>query len=444
MATTRGEGSQRVAAILEMAEPLYVRDGRGLDALVEKAAQCQIVLLGEASHGTHEFYALRQQISRRLISEHGFGMIAAEADWPDSARLDDFVRGRGTRPAPLGGVFGRFPRWMWRNAEFRDFLDWLRTHNASRPPQEGCSFHGLDLYSLNSSIHEIISFLDNRDPALGLLARARYGCILPFADEPQDYGHAVLMRQHRDCEGEVAAMLADLLRRQINSAMEEGREFFDAQQNARIIRNAERYYRAIFRGSVESWNVRDRHMFETLLELLDMRGPQTRSIVWAHNTHVGDASATQMGGLGEVNIGQLVQEHFVHRAFSVGFGTHTGTVTAAHDWGETPRVMPVRPSIEGSYERLMNETGLPAFTLDLRDGGPNLRGALSGRQLERAIGVIYRPETERLSHYFTAELSRQFDAYVWVAETHAVSALDDAATEAEDKEAGHPFAREDR
>ena len=448
MVTSRGESGndpQRAAAVRNAAMHLDTGGGPGLDAILQKAGQCQVVLIGESSHGTSDFYRLRQLITQRLIDEHGFNIIAVEADWPDAGRVDDYVRGRSPRDLPTAGVFKRFPRWMWRNAEFEDFTNWLRARNAAVPDAEQCSFHGLDLYSLNSSIHEVIRFLDQRDHALGQVARERYSCILPFADEPQDYGHAVLLRQHRDCEGEVAAMLADLLRREIGTAIQEKRDTFDAQQNARIIRNAERYYRAVYRGSIESWNVRDRHMFETLLELMAARGSGARVVVWAHNTHVGDASATQMGIAGEVNIGQLVQEHFVNRACSIGFGTHTGTVAAASNWDEPVEIKTVRPSIEGSIERLMHDTGLPMFALNLADAGPQLREALAGKRLQRAIGVIYRPDNERVSHYFLASLMRQFDAYIWVDESSAVQPLDgEGPLLRHPAIAGHPFAHEDR
>jgi protein-L-isoaspartate(D-aspartate) O-methyltransferase len=406
------------------AEPFDEIDTADHGPLLARAGDARVVLLGEATHGTSEFYRMRAEITKALIERAGVRIVAVEADWPDAAHLDAWVRGL---PAPDPGdhpPFGRFPTWMWMNREVRDFLGWLRDYNHARPREDRVSFHGLDLYSLFSSIHSVLRYLADVDPESAAVARIRYGCLTPWESDAATYGRAVLSGRYRECEQEAIATLQDMLARRLDYAARDGDRFLDAVQNARVVRNAERYYRVMYYGSRESWNLRDQHMFETLLALLEHRGPGSRAAVWEHNSHIGDASATEMGGRGEHNVGQLARARFGAAAYLVGFGTHAGTVAAAHDWDAEMEVMDVRPSHARSYERLCHDAGTPRFRLPLRaPADPGVRTNLMAERLERAIGVIYRPDTELMSHYFRAALPRQFDEYVWFDETHAVSPL---------------------
>jgi erythromycin esterase-like protein/predicted phosphoribosyltransferase len=405
------------------------------DSLVEAAGRARVVLIGEATHGTHEFYRERAVITKRLIVEQGFRAVAVEADWPDAYRVNRFVRGVGPDEDATDALadFKRFPSWMWRNADVLDFVGWLRTHNERLPADRRAGFYGLDLYSLHASMAAVIGFLDKVDPASARRARARYACFDRFGEEPQTYAQAAGLGWEPSCEREVVAALVDLRKQAAEYARRDGRlaadDVFVAEQNARVVRNAEAYYRTMFGGRVESWNLRDRHMAETLGQLMthlqhDGMGP--RVVVWAHNSHVGDARATEMGQRGELNIGQLARERWHAEALSVGFTTHTGTVTAATDWDTPPHRRHVRPSLAGSYERLFHEAGIQRFLLDLR-GDLDLAAALSKARLERAIGVLYLPETERRSHYFHARLAEQFDFVIHIDESRAVEPLERTA-----------------
>ncbi len=429
------------ALIRRAAEPLPAPDDPDFATFVDRFVerrQPRAVLLGEASHGTSEFYRARAAITQRLIERHGFTIVAVEADWPDAAAIDRHVRHRVATAAPssLGRrPFERFPTWMWRNTDVADFIAWLREHNrglADRTRQ--ASFHGLDLYSLNTSIHAVLEYLDKVDPAAAREARGRYGCLSPWVLNPERYGRAALRAVEPPCERDVAEMLRDLLARRSDYAGQDGESFFDAAQNAHLVAAAERYYRIMYLGDRESWNLRDTHMFETLDRLLQARGPDAKAVVWAHNSHIGNAAATELGWRGgELNIGQLCRERFGDAAVLIGFGTDRGTVAAATDWGGEMEVKPVRPALPGSYERLCHDAGAsPSFLLDLDAGrNPDLVYELQEwPRLERAIGVIYRPETERWSHYFEASLPRQFDAFIWFDETRAVTPLpsEDRAT----------------
>ncbi|WP_442754881.1 erythromycin esterase family protein [Methylocystis sp. JAN1] len=383
----------------------------------------RIVLLGEATHGTSEFYWARAAITRELVTRHGFDIVAVEADWPDAARIDHFVRHHAPKPVS-GEAFTRFPTWMWRNVEVAAFLDWLRDHNAHRPPERRVSFHGLDVYSLSASIDAVVGYLDQVDPQAAAIARRRYACLTPWQDEPADYGQAVLRGWRRPCEDEAAAQLVGLLAKRLDYMKKDGEAFFDAAQNARIVRAAEQYYRLMYRSSRESWNLRDRHMFETLQALLAHRGPSAKAVVWAHNSHIGDAAATAMGWAGEFNIGELCRASFGNEAVLIGFGADRGTVAAASDWGGPMEVKSVRPAREDSYEYAFRKTGHARSLTDWRRRrDPALADALSEPMLERAIGVVYRPESELLSHYFEAVLAEQFDAFLWIEETRAVTPL---------------------
>jgi erythromycin esterase-like protein len=403
----------------------------GMGALLDAIGDARLVLVGEATHGTHEFYRTRAELTKVLISTKGFNLVAVEADWPDAYRVNRWVRHASIESNAENalGDFARFPRWMWRNGAVVDFLQWLRTHNASQPAASQVGFYGLDLYSLHASIEAVLTYLQKVDPAGAERARYRYGCFEDFGEDTQAYGYAASFGLSRSCEDDAVAQLLELRRRAADYASRDGRiaadEYFFAEQNARLVRNAEQYYRSMFGGRVESWNLRDTHMMETLEALrahVQQISGSARVVVWAHNSHLGDARATHMGDIGELNLGQLVRQMHGSAAFLVGFTTHTGTVTAASNWDEPAQRKRVRPSMAGSYERLFHEAGVDQFLLLLREGA--VRDVLQGDRLERAIGVIYRPESERLSHYFRARLADQFDAVFHIDQTTALEPLE--------------------
>lgn len=400
-----------------------------LERLLARIGDARVVLLGEATHGTSEFYRMRARISRELIASRGFAFVAIEGDWPDAARVDHYVR-HFEYPPSEWQAFARFPVWMWRNKEVQEFVDWLRGHNSQMTPQRRVAFHGLDLYSLYTSIRAILDYLDEVDPEAARIARQRYGCLTPWQADPATYGHAALSGAYRTCENDVTDMLVDLLEKRSTYVERDGERFMDAIQNARLVTNAERYYRIMYYGSRASWNLRDTHMFETLLNLLEHHGPESKAIVWAHNSHVGDAGATEMSQRGEFNIGQLCRKAFGDQVYSIGFGTNSGTVAAASNWDEPMEIKAVRPALEKSYERLCHDTGCARFLLGLGETLPgSVARALAEPRLERAIGVIYRPETELASHYFQAVLPWQFDEYIWFDESSAVTPLETHALE---------------
>jgi erythromycin esterase-like protein len=415
-----------------------------LDPLLESIGQARFVLLGEATHGTHEFYALRAALTRRLISEHGFTAVAVEADWPDALRANAFVHGEGkdTEAEEALGNFERFPRWMWRNREVAELLDWMRAHNAARPPEQRAGFYGLDLYSLHASMRAVVDYLEKVDPEAARRARERYGCFEHFGEDPQSYGHATAYGYAETCEDAVVTPLLELQRRPAKAARDEDERFF-AEQNARLARDAEAYYRTMYAGRNESWNLRDTHMADTadaLAKHLERKtGQPARMVVWAHNSHLGDARATQLGDQGELNLGQLLRERHGKAAYSVGFTTYTGTVIAAKEWDGPGLRRRIRAALPGSYEHLFHETDLPRFLLRMEDLGEAASG-LRERRLERAIGVVYAPRTERWSHYFLADLPAQFDAILHCDETWALRPLDaDAGHEEEDAPDTYPF-----
>lgn len=408
-----------------------------LGPLIERAGEAQVVLIGEATHGTSEFYRMRARITRHLISRKGFNIVAVEADWPDAARIDHYVRHREAKPAEWT-AFARFPTWMWRNEETRAFVDWLHQYNYNRPDAERVAFHGLDLYSLYGSVRAVIEYLESVDPDLADIARHRYGCLSPWEADPAQYGHAALTGAYRKCEQDVSHMLVELLQKQQAYVLQDGERYFDAAQNARLITNAERYYRIMYYGSRASWNLRDTHMFETLKSILEFHGPRSKAVVWAHNSHIGDASATEMGRRGEHNIGQLCREHFKAGSYHIGFGTNDGTVAAASNWDGPMQVMTVRPAHPQSYERLFHMTNAPGLILSVKKREDDeLHRKLMKPLLERAIGVIYRPESELASHYFEATLPLQFDDYIWIDRTTAIRPLQ--ATELEGLPETYPF-----
>lgn len=427
VAPRRPASSQAIVAELvrETAEPLQEIEGTDLGPLVERIADSRLVLVGEATHGTSEFYRMRAEITKRLITERGFRFVAIEADWPDAARIDQYVR----RLQPPNGhrweAFSRFPTWMWRNREVLEFVEWLRAHNdVIDDPREKVAFYGLDLYSVFTSIRAVLDYLDRVDPEAARIARLRYGCLTPWEGDPALYGRLAVGGRYRVCENEAVATLTDLLKQRLQYAQYDGARFLDAVQNARLVANAERYYRIMYYGSNESWNHRDAHMFETLELLLGFHGAGSKAVVWEHNSHLGDAAATEMCAGGQTNVGHMCRQRFGRSAYAIGQGTDHGTVAAASNWDEPVELMRVREGYPGSYENLFHDSRVEAFCLPLRDPRkPDVREELSDSRLERAIGVIYRPDTELASHYFHALLSHQFDEFVWFDHTKAVSPI---------------------
>ena len=416
----------------EAAHPL-VGELTDYDRLIKLIGEAPLVLIGEASHGTHEFYRERAQITKRLIKEKGFTAVAVEADWPDAYRVNRYVRGMGSDTDAVEALSGfkRFPSWMWRNADVLDFVGWLRTHNDDLPlSATKVGFYGLDLYSLHTSMEAVLDYLDRIDPEAAHRARARYACFDHFGKDEQAYGHAAGLGISESCEDEVVGQLLELYQNSAEYAWRDGRftpdEHFFAMQNARLVMNAERYYRSMFRGRISSWNLRDAHMVETLESLLVFLRTQdshSKIVVWEHNSHLGDARATRMGQEGEWNVGQLVRERHAGDAKLIGFTTYEGTVTAASNWDQPAERKRVRPALDGSYEALFHEADIPRFLLTF-GRTDHATAALYEPLLERAIGVIYRPETERASHYFQAHLSEQFDAVLHFDETRAVEPLE--------------------
>ncbi len=418
-----------VQAIASACEPFDDIESADLAPLMERIGEAKVVLLGEASHGTSEFYRMRERITKELVLKKGFDFIGIEGDWPDAGRIDHYVR-HFEYPASEWTAFARFPTWMWRNNEARAFVDWLRHHNADVAAERRMAFYGLDLYSLYGSIRSVLSYLDDIDPETAQIARERYGCLTPWQADPATYGRAALSSTYRTCEKEVVRMLTDLLEKRPDYLAHDGERFMDAVQNARLIANAEEYYRTMYYGSRSSWNLRDSHMFEALKSLLEFHGPESRAVVWAHNSHVGDSAATDMAARGEYNIGHLCRQEYGNKAYIVGFGTDRGTVAAASEWDGPMEIKAVLPARPDSYEWLCHEAGHPQFLLPLSgDAGALVREGLSEPRLERAIGVIYRPETELASHYFQTVLPDQFDEYIWFDETRAVTPFETSELE---------------
>jgi erythromycin esterase-like protein/predicted phosphoribosyltransferase len=390
------------------------------DELIERAAAARFVLIGEASHGTSEFYRERADITKRLIAEAGVTAVAVEADWPDAYRVNRYIRGAGADESAGEALsdFRRFPTWMWRNTEVAEFVTLLREYNdalADEGRQVG--FYGLDLYSLHTSMEAVVEYLERVDPEAARRARERYACFDQFGRDPQIYAYEAGISGAESCEPQVVEQLLELRARAAERAGREGDRFY-AEQNARLVVNAERFYRATFRGGVEGWNIRDLHMAETLDALvahLERTTGSAKVVVWAHNSHLGDARATELGQSGELNLGRLVRERHGDECLAVGFTTYSGTVTAASDWGGPAERKRVRRALPGSWEELFHSADLPRFLLSTPP---------KGRRLERAIGVVYRPETERLSHYFHARLADQFDAVVHIDDTHALEPLE--------------------
>jgi erythromycin esterase-like protein len=415
-----------VNAIRRSAHPL-TGEATDFDPLLEMIGDSRFVLIGEASHGTHEFYRLRAQITKRLIVEKGFNAVAVEADWPDAYRINQFVRFEGKDQDAVDALAGfkRFPAWMWRNADVLDFVGWLRNHNEHH---QRAGFYGLDLYSMHASIRAVLNFLDKLDPEAARRARYRYACFEDFGEDTQAYGYAASFGLTKSCEDEVISQWMDMRRRAADLSRRDGRaspdEFFFAEQNARLVKNAEEYYRSMFRERISSWNLRDNHMAETLDALVRHLGANdAKIIVWAHNSHLGDARATELGQQGELNLGELVRQRYGKQSVLVGFSTYTGTVTAASEWDGPAERKHIRPALPGSYEALFHRTGLSKFLLCF-EPHDETSSLLREPRLERAIGVIYQPQSERVSHYFHAQLPDQFDAILHFDETRAVEPLE--------------------
>ena len=418
------------------AMPLRANEMSDYDKLIEFIGDARFVLLGEASHGTHEFYRERAQLTKRLIEEKGFAAVAVEADFPDANRVNRYVAG-GSDDADAADAlsgFKRFPQWMWRNADVLDFVGWLRSCNDDLSNDSAkIGFYGLDLYSLHASIEAVLTYLDKIDPDGAARARRRYSCFDHFGEDTQVYGYATAMNLAPSCENEVVSQLVELNRRASELALRDGRvakdDYFFAEQNARLVKNAEQYYRTMYRSDISSWNLRDEHMMETLVSLeryLSSPTKPAKLVVWEHNSHLGDARATEMGRRGEWNVGQLTRERYGTNAILIGFTTYSGTVTAASNWDSPAERKRVRPALAGSVEAAFHESDLERFFLTM-ESGSSARSALRQPMLERAIGVIYRPETERQSHYFQAAVSDQFDAVIHIDETRAVEPLERTA-----------------
>ena len=445
---TTGEAAQSTAVVTpSVLVAAAVIDAPGgvppADVLDDLIGDARVVLIGESSHGTHEFYDARAEITKWLIEHKGFNAVAAEADWPDAYRVNRYVRGLGEDGSPEEALrgFQRFPAWMWRNTVVRDFVGWLRWHNGliSHGGDGRCAvdgrrqtgFYGLDLYSLHRSMQEVIEYLDTVDPAAAARARARYACFdHSEGDDGQAYGYAAAFGAGQSCERQAVEQLVELQRQGLQYLRHDGElaedELFYAQQNAVTVRDAEAYYRGMFAGRVTSWNMRDKHMAQTLAALLEHLdgGPEpARIVVWAHNSHVGDARATEVSADGQLTIGQLAREQYGDACRLIGFSTYSGTVTAASDWGGPAERKNVRPALAGSIEELLHETGTREFIVPMHDGSP-AAAALEVVRLGRAIGVIYQPRTERQSHYFHVRPSDQFDAMIHIDTTRALEPLE--------------------
>lgn len=427
---TEEEVHQNLIMVLNGAIEPITNQPNTYATLLEKIGDARYVLIGEASHGTHEFYQARIQITQELIKHKGFMAIAIEGDWPDAYQIHRYLQGKGDDEQQALQGFQRFPTWMWRNATLLPFIKWLRDFNDQLAPKEKIGFYGLDLYSLYSSAQAVIAYLEKVDPDAADRAKLRYGCFDHLSIDPQAYGYLVSMGIKKPCIKEVIEELIDLQHHALEYIRKDGLaaedEYFYVTQNARVLKDAEKYYRSMFEGHIQSWNVRDTHMAETLNILINhlenRSGQPAKIVVWAHNSHVGDARATEMGENGEVNIGQLIREQHDVDTYSIGFSTYEGFVTAASEWGSAPERKSVNPGLEDSYEELFHQLKYKNFILQLT-GNKQIEHFLNISRLQRAIGVIYRPESERMSHYFFTRLPYQFDSIIHFDKTTAVKPI---------------------
>lgn len=423
-----------ISTLNETIVPFSLDNKSAYKDLLHMIGNSRLVLMGEATHGTSEFYRARIELTKYLIQEKNFHALAIEGDWTSTYPVHRYLQGHGNAadPQPALSYFKRFPSWMWRNTEILSFLQWLREFNdKTHRPERKLGFYGLDLYCLNDSIQALINYLKNTDPLAAQQAIQRYSCFDHCAIDPQNYGYLVKSGLKKNCLKEVTEQLLDIQNKAFDKMhhgtfTEPEKEFY-ATQNARVAKNAELYYRALYETNHITWNIRDQHMVETLHNLIThletTHQLPAKIIVWAHNSHVGDARATEMASRGEVNLGQLVREQFGAVSFHLGFSTYTGTVTAASEWDSPPESKKIKPGFQESYEELFHSLSRPNFILNLH-GHEAVRHLLKPARLQRAIGVIYRPETERLSHYFFTHLPYQFDALIHLNETTAIKPLD--------------------
>lgn len=409
---------------------------RDLDPLLKQVGDAHFVLLGEASHGTSDFYTWRAAISKRLIQEKGFRFIAVEGDWPDCYRLNQFVQGAagaGDSAREVLQGFVRWPTWMWANREIEDLMHWLRDYNQDLPPERRVGFFGIDVYSLWDSLYAVLAYLRKHDPAGLPLALKAFRCFEPYGEDSQQYARATRWAS-KSCENEVVRLLQEMLQRRHTGPGND--EFFNARQNALVLKNAEAYYRALIRGGPDSWNLRDQHMAATLDGLMEQHGADARGIVWAHNTHIGDARFTDMADAGMTNLGELVRaSHDLDDVVLVGFGSFQGTVVAAEQWEAPWEIMEAPPAREGSWERLFHDAGLKQalFTFD----DPRRDEPFLERRAHRAIGVVYRPRQEAWGNYVPTILAHRYDAFIHLDKTEALHPL--AVAEAPEAEAPETY-----
>lgn len=400
-------------------------ESANLDGLLERIGDSRLVLLGEATHGTREFYQMRARITRELIENKGFNIIAVEADWPDAESVDYYIRGSGYKPRYKDKPFAGYPSWMWRNHSVLAFTRWLKDYNQRfDSPPDAVAFYGLDLYNIFNSIEAVLVYLQQVDRESAETARRNYACLMPWSNDPSEYSHVMKSGRHHGCSHEVEAVLQALGKKRTPYSQQDSRRYFNAVQNARLVKNGERYYRSMYQANANSWNQRDQNMFDTLQAILKNHGQESKAVIWAHNSHIGDARATSMAKHDEINLGQLVREAYGDSTYLIGFGTDHGTVAASSQWGGPMKVMQVQASHKDSYERLCHDAKADNFLLPLREPVKEaMREKLLTERLARAIGTSYDPEQELKKHYYKASLPRQFDEYIWFDETHAVKPL---------------------
>jgi erythromycin esterase-like protein len=420
--------------IFESSEHFTDIDSANLDGLLQRIGDARVVLLGESTHGTREFYEMRARITRELIEKKGFTIIAAEADWPDASSIDHYVRYSGRTSGRTSGrdsdhrlmyrdkPFTGFPEWMWANHSVLAFTHWLKDYNQRiNSVEHAVGFYGIDFYNMFGSIRVVLDYLRDIDPKSAEIADWHYSCLLPWVDDPSSYSRVSRSPRYRICDQDVASVLHRLLKDEQRYSTLDKQRYFSVVQNAWLITKGERYFRTMHDDNTASKNQRDNSMFETLQAILNYRGPTSKAVVWAHNSHIGDSSATEFSGRGEINLGERVRDAFADKAYLIGFGTDHGNVTAASQWGAPAKVMLLSPSHEDSIERICHDVKADNFILPLRD--PSIRKKLLTERLQRAIGVAYDPVNELRKHYFYGTLPRQYDEYIWFDETQAVKPL---------------------